>query len=88
MKNPAAKSPSQATIIEPAMQPKTIQAIKAIKHPDGSESFDTVVLFSVFCCDDAIGCDTVGLEEVDGFMVLFSVHIPICSHSLFKMARF
>lgn len=32
---PAAKSPSFATQIPPAIQPKTSQATKAIRHPDG-----------------------------------------------------
>ena len=33
MQNPAAKSPSFATQIAPAIQPRTIHTIKAIKQP-------------------------------------------------------
>ena len=43
MQNPAAKSPSFATQIAPAIQPRTIHTIKAIKQPLLEEELELLV---------------------------------------------
>ena len=52
MQNPAAKSPSFATQIAPAIQPRTIHTIKAIKQPLLEEELelDELELFVVVVC--------------------------------------
>lgn len=52
MQNPAAKSPSFATQIAPAIQPRIIHTIKAIKQPLLEEELelDELELFVVVVC--------------------------------------
>ena len=70
MQNPAAKSPSLATQITPAMRPITIHATNAKRHPFSYHSFWGVVGlltdgFEGFVDDLWLGCGVVFIG-IDG----------------------